>query len=149
MATIDVIIIIGYLIGIAALGLWVGRKGSDSLDDYFLGGRHIPWFILGISGMTNFIDMGGTARQAAWYYLLGSKGFWVCLDGAVALLLSFQMVYAAKWLRRSNCLTNAEWMTFRFGAGRDGQVARVTSAIGALAICVAIMTFMLDRKSVV
>lgn len=142
MHTADIVIILAYLIGIALFGLWIGRKGSDSLDDYFLGGRHIPWFILGISGMTNFVDMGGTARQSAWYYLLGSKGFWVCLDGAVALLLSFQMIYAAKWIRRSECITNAEWMTFRFGKGRDGQAARVTTAVGALVICVAIMTFM-------
>ena len=141
MSSLDITIIIVYLLAVTAVGIAVSRKSSGSLKDYFLGGRSIPWYILGLSGMANFIDMGGTAYQSGWYYLIGAKGFWVCVEGAVALLLSFQMVYAAKWLRRSDCMTNAEWMVFRFGDNDDGKAARITSAVSALLICGGLMAF--------
>lgn len=141
ISTVDFAIIIGYLLFITSVGLWYSRKASKGSDDYFLGGRSIPWYLLGISGMANFVDMGGTARQCAGYLLYGAKGFWLCLDGAVALLLSFQMIYIAKWLRRSQVMTNAEWMIFRYGDIKQGKSARIVSAVSALVLCAALMTF--------
>jgi Na+/proline symporter len=141
MHWIDVSIVIFYLIAIAIVGLCVSGRASKGTGDYFLGGRNIPWYILGISGMATFVDMGGTARQCAGYLLFGAKGFWLCFDGAIALLLSFQMIYAAKWMRRSEVMTNAEWMIFRFGPGAQGQIARLVSACSALVVCVALMSF--------
>ncbi len=41
-STIDLIIVIVYLIGASAVGAWVGRK-QRSTSDYFLGSRQIPW----------------------------------------------------------------------------------------------------------
>src|SRR4026208_865522 len=40
---IDAIIILVYFVGIAGLGIWIGRKGK-SLEEYALGGRSIPWW---------------------------------------------------------------------------------------------------------
>ena len=40
--TWDWIVILAYLIGTITFGLWVSRK-QDDLEDYFLGGRNIPW----------------------------------------------------------------------------------------------------------
>jgi Na+/proline symporter len=141
LANIDFIVIIGYLLFVTFIGLLVSKKATGSIDEYFLGGRSLPWFLLGISGMATFIDMGGTAYQCAWFYLLGCKGFWLTLEGAVALLLSFQMIYIGKWLNRSKVMTNAEWMVFRFGKGSQGEAARILSAITALVICAGMMTF--------
>ena len=42
-AVYDFLIIGVYFIGITALGIWAGRKGS-SLNDFALGGRRIPWW---------------------------------------------------------------------------------------------------------
>jgi SSS family transporter len=44
----DWIIIIGYLAGIIALGVWFG-KDQRNTRDYFLGSRNIPWWGIGIS----------------------------------------------------------------------------------------------------
>ena len=40
---IDLLIIIGYFVGIMAIGLYAGRK-EDNLEDYALGGRKMPWW---------------------------------------------------------------------------------------------------------
>lgn len=44
----DWLIIVGYLAGIIALGLWFGRDQRNTRD-YFLGSRNIPWWGIGIS----------------------------------------------------------------------------------------------------
>ena len=44
----DWIIIIGYLGGIVALGVWFG-KDQRNTRDYFLGSRNIPWWGIGVS----------------------------------------------------------------------------------------------------
>src|SRR5436853_4821118 len=44
----DWIIIVGYLVGIIALGIWFG-KDQRNTRDYFLGSRNIPWWGIGLS----------------------------------------------------------------------------------------------------
>ncbi len=44
----DWIVIVGYLVGITALGIWLGRD-QRSTRDYFLGSRNIPWWGIGAS----------------------------------------------------------------------------------------------------
>ena len=44
----DWIVIVAYLGGIVALGLWFGRD-QRTTRDYFLGGRNIPWWGIGLS----------------------------------------------------------------------------------------------------
>src|SRR4026207_2318933 len=44
----DWLIIVGYLAGIIALGVWFGRDQRNTRD-YFLGSKNIPWWGIGIS----------------------------------------------------------------------------------------------------
>jgi solute:Na+ symporter, SSS family len=45
---IDLAIVVVYLLGVTALGLWF-RRGQHDVKDYFLGGRSAPWWALGFS----------------------------------------------------------------------------------------------------
>ncbi len=141
LSGIDSGIIIIYFILVTAVGVYVSKKASGSINEYFLGGRHIPWFILGISGMATFIDMSGTMLQVSFFYMLGVKGYWVAWRGAICLFLAFFMVFMAKWLNRSNVMTNAEWIAFRFGKGTQGKLARILSAIAMLAMAIPIVSY--------
>ena len=42
LTPVDYVVIVAYLVGIATLGIWAGGS-QDSTDDYFLGGRDMPW----------------------------------------------------------------------------------------------------------
>lgn len=42
---IDFLVLVLYLVGAVALGLWVGR-GQRNLDDYLVGGRDLPWWAI-------------------------------------------------------------------------------------------------------
>jgi SSS family transporter len=46
--SLDWAVIGGYLIGVIALGVWLG-KGQKTTRDYFLGGRDLPWWAVAFS----------------------------------------------------------------------------------------------------
>ena len=47
--SIDIVIIALYLITIVVIGLVLRKKAQRSKDDYLLGGKSIPWYMLGLS----------------------------------------------------------------------------------------------------
>jgi SSS family solute:Na+ symporter len=138
---IDIGIIIIYLLLTIGIGLYMARRAKGSLNDYFLGGRTIPWYILGITGMATYIDVSGTMVQTSFFYMFGVKGYWVAFRGAMALFLAFLMVFMGKWLNRSGVMTNAEWMEFRFGSDKQGQTARLLSALSILILIIAFTAY--------
>ena len=141
MSTVDLIIVIIYLLAIVIVGLLVQKKASKDINSYFLGNRKLPWWVLGASGMASNTDIAGTMINTAFIYALGTKGFFIEIRGGVTLIMAFLMVFMGKWNRRSNVMTQAEWMHFRFGTGKEGDFARIISAIAAIVMTVAMVTY--------
>jgi solute:Na+ symporter, SSS family len=141
LSHLDITIAVGYFVLITIIGLIASKKASKSLSAYFLGDRKIPWYLLGISGMATFIDISGTSFLVAYFFLMGLKGYWVCFQGAIALILAFLMIFNGKWMNRSGAMTNAEWMIFRFGNDTQGQMARILSALSAVVIAVVFIAY--------
>ncbi|MFT5521798.1 MAG: SSS family solute:Na+ symporter, partial [Enterobacterales bacterium] len=55
LETIDYAIILMYLIVIFLIGIYFTKKASNSVEDFFIGGRTMPWWLLGVSmAATNF-----------------------------------------------------------------------------------------------
>lgn len=48
LTVVDYVVIAVYLVGIATLGIWAGGS-QESTDDYFLGGRNLPWWAVCLS----------------------------------------------------------------------------------------------------
>lgn len=138
---LDKAIVLGYLVIVLALGVILSKVASKGVEDYFLGGRSIPWWVLGASGTASNFDMTGTMVIVSLIYLLGFKGFWVEMRGGVALPLAFLMAFMGKWTRRSHVMTGAEWMVFRYGKGRAGNAARILSSISYLVLSVGMVAY--------
>ena len=141
MSTVDLIIVIIYLLAIVIVGLLMQKKASKGINSYFLGNRKLPWWVLGASGMASNTDIAGTMINTAFIYALGTKGFFIEIRGGVTLIMAFLMVFMGKWNRRSQVMTQAEWMHFRFGTGKEGDFARIISAIAAIVMTVAMVTY--------
>ena len=141
ISAIDYAVIGLYFLIVLAIGFWASKKASTSLESYFLGGRSISCLLLGLAGMTTYIDISGTMLQSSFYYLFGVKGFILAFRGAIPLILSFLMIFVAKWLTRTRVMTNAELMEFRFGSGIQGHAARLMCAVSILIIAVALCAF--------
>ena len=138
---LDIGVIAVYLLSMIAVGLYLQRKASAGADAFFLGGNRIPWWALGASGMASNLDVSGTMIIVTLLYALGMQGFFIELRGGIVLVMAFFMVFMGKWNRRSNAMTTAEWMEFRFGTGPAGQAARAIAAVANIVFAVWVVTY--------
>ena len=141
MATIDYAIVIVYLLAMIGIGVYFQRKASGSIDSYFLGKRGMPWWALGASGMSSNLDVSGTMINTAFIFALGAAGFFIEIRGGVTLIMAFLMIFQGKWNRRALVMTLAEWMHFRFGKTRQGDVARLIAAFSIIIMTIAMITY--------
>lgn len=132
MHWLDASLIILYFVAIAAGGLLLRRRAAAGIDSYFLGDKRMSWWLLGASGMASNVDMAGTMLIASLLLVFGVQGFYIELRGGVVLIMAFYLALMGKWTRRSECMTIAEWMEFRFGPGWQGRLPRLMSAVGNL-----------------
>jgi Na+/proline symporter len=135
------IIVAIYVLIILGIGVYFSRKGSTNVDEYFLGGKSLPWWVLGISFMTSNLDLTGTMVIASFFAMVGLKGFLVELRGGTCLPVALFMVFMAKWHRRAEVMTMAQWMEFRFGSDRGARAARLVSAIGVVIMVLGMATY--------
>ena len=126
LATIDWIIIFGFF-GISLLiGLYAARTAGKSAADFFLSGRNMPWWLLGVSMVattfssdtpnlvTDIVRQNGVAGNWAWWAFL--------LTGMLTVF-----VYAKLW-RRSRVLTDLEFYELRY----SGKLAAFLRGFRAL-----------------
>ena len=44
---IDIAIIVGYIATVIAMGWFLSKRASKDLNAYFLGGKSLPWWVIG------------------------------------------------------------------------------------------------------
>ena len=137
----DYAVILAYFAILIGIGAAFRKKAAASVEDYFLAGRKMPWWALGLSQMTFWFDMTGTMIIASFLFLLGPRGLFVEFRGGAGLVLIFLMLWAGKWHRRSGVITGAEWMIFRFGQDRWAHFARLMSVVSNVAINLALLAY--------
>jgi Na+/proline symporter len=128
---LDITILLGYFAATILIGLWVSRRGNKDLDSYFLGGKSLPWYLLGVSDASGMFDISGTMLMVYWLFVYGAKSLWLPFAWPVFNQV-FLMMYLSGWLRRSNVLTGAEWIQFRFGRGGGANLAHLSVVLFAL-----------------
>ena len=128
---IDVTVLVLYFVAMIGIGLAVARRASRGLDSYFLAGNELPWYVLGVSNASAMFDITGTMWLVYNIFVYGGKGIWLPWLWPTFNQV-FLAVYLAAWIRRSNVLTGAAWITTRFGEGRGGELSRVIVVVFAL-----------------
>ena len=112
-----VILLNGSIVG---YGLYLGRGGQSS-SQWFLAGRALPWWLMGLSMYATAINAADLVAGSGATYLMGFSYFvisWIGVVGGWALAGFFIFVP----MYRRGMYTNAEYLEARFGAG-----ARITS----------------------
>ncbi len=137
---IDIFIILGYLAAVIVVGWLISKRASKSLDAYFLGGRSLPWYVIGTSHGASGFDITGTMFFVTMLFTYGLKAafipwIWPLFDRV------FRQVYLGPWIRRSKALTGAEWMRTRFGSGLGGNLSHISVVVYALIITVAFLAY--------
>lgn len=129
-------IIIGIYISITTvIGFWFTKKAGKSMEDYFLAGRSLPWWIAGTSIAATWFATDAPLAAASLVRQHGIYGNWLWWYEAGGLMLL--VFFFAKYWRRANILTDAEFMELRY-SGKEASALRVVSAIynGLLKNCI-------------
>jgi SSS family solute:Na+ symporter len=137
---IDVAILVAYFVATIWAGLWVSRRGSKDMDSYFLGGKSLPWYLLGISDASGMFDIAGTMMLVYWLFVYGLKSIWLPWLWPVFNQV-FLMMFLSGWLRRSNVLTGAQWIEFRFGRGTGASLAHLSVVLFALINTIGLLAY--------
>jgi len=106
---VDLVIIVVYLVTVAMIGFIVKKKATKKLDSYYLADRNIPWWMLGLSGCSSYIDIGGTMSMIGVIFYLGLKSLWATHIFWGWFMICFYMAFQAKWIRRSERSSWPSW----------------------------------------
>jgi Na+/proline symporter len=137
---VDIVIIVAYLLSTVFIGYWVSKRASQSMQNYFLGGNAMPWYVLGISNASGMFDISGTMLLVYWMFIYGIKSVWIPWLWPTFNQI-FLMVYLSSWLRRSKVMTGAEWIKTRFGTGRGAQLAHMIVVLYAFVSIIGFFTY--------
>jgi Na+/proline symporter len=119
---IDIACIVFYLVMMVMIGWYYRKKARQNKESYLLGGKRLPWYLLGLSDASDMFDISGTMWMVALAFVYGFKSIWIPWLWPVFNQV-FNMMYLSKWLRRSNANTGAEWLATRFGLKGKGVTA--------------------------
>ncbi|WP_350286688.1 sodium:solute symporter family protein [uncultured Croceitalea sp.] len=126
LQTLDYILIFGFFAIVLFIGIYVSKKSGKSSSEYFLSGRTMPWWLLGLSMVattfstdtpnlvTDLVRTNGVSGNWGWWCFL--------LTGMLTVF-----VYAKLW-RKSNVKTDLEFYELRYG-GRAASFLRKFRAI--------------------
>ncbi len=113
LITLDWLIIGLFFILVLAISFIASKSAGKNKEEYFLAGKSMPWWLLGISMVattfsadtpnlvTGFVREGGVAKNWLWWSFL--------ITGMVTVF-----IYSRLW-RRSNVLTDLEFYELRYG----------------------------------
>ncbi len=113
LSRIDWIILLIFFIIVISIGWIASKTAGKNTSEFFLGGRGMPWWLLGISMVactfsadtpnlvTGMVRENGVAKNWAWWAFL--------ITGMVTVF-----IYAKLW-RRSNVMTDLEFYEKRYG----------------------------------
>jgi solute:Na+ symporter, SSS family len=138
---LDISIIVMYLISMLMLGWFMRKKARLNNQNYLMGGKKLPWYMLGLSDASDMFDISGTMWMVSLCFVYGLKSIWIPWLWPVFNQV-FNMMYLSKWLRRSNANTGAEWLQTRFGKTDKGVKGSHTVVVAfALIGCLGFLAF--------
>lgn len=120
-AFLDYLIMALYLAVLIGVAIIAKRRGQESLEDFFTGGKDLPWWLIGISmvattfaadtplAVTGIVASEGIAGNWIWWNFMFSGLFTVFL-------------YAKLW-KRANVITDVEFIELRYG-GKPASILR-------------------------
>lgn len=138
IATIDIIIIAVYLIGITLFGIWIGYKKSTSSEQYFLANKSLGWFTVGAAVFTSNIStihLVGLAAGGAKDGMVIGNFEWMACFTLILLALLFAPFYV-----NSKVATLPEFMERRYSPNARTFLA-IIGLFGALFVHIGISLF--------
>lgn len=131
LSTLDYSFIIVFFAIVLGIGIFVSKKSGKNSTEFFLSGRTMPWWLLGLSMVATTFSTDTPNLVTDIVRTTGVSGNWVWWCFLLTGMLTV-FVYAKLW-RKSNVNTDLEFYEMRYG-GKPASFLRKFRAIylGAL-----------------
>ncbi len=126
LSTLDYALIISFFSIILFIGIYVSKKSGKNSTEFFLSGRTMPWWLLGLSMVATTFSTDTPNLVTDIVRTNGVSGNWVWWAFLITGLLTV-FVYAKLW-RKSNVKTDLEFYELRYG-GKPAKFLRKFRAI--------------------
>ena len=127
MRSLDWAVVALYFLFMLVVGLYFMRRASRSVDDYFVSGRDLPWWVIALSAVATYTDAGLAPAVTMLTYqggLLGNAVWWI----PYVVWMPLGAVLWSKYWRRLGTVTSAELLNIRY-SGRFAHVYRGIYAV--------------------
>ena len=108
----DILTFFGFIALVVGVSLYASRR-EDTSDDYFLAGRSLPWWLIGISLIASNISTEHFIGMAGEGYDLGLAI--ACFEWIAAIALVFVALVLLPRFLRSGIYTLPEYLEYRYG----------------------------------
>ena len=126
LSTLDYTLIILFFSITLFIGIYVSRKSGKNSTEFFLSGRTMPWWLLGVSMVATTFSTDTPNLVTDIVRTNGVSGNWVWWAFLITGLLTV-FVYAKLW-RKSNVNTDLEFYEIRYG-GKPAKFLRKFRAL--------------------
>jgi SSS family transporter len=144
----DWIVVIVYASGLVVFS-WHLKKRQSNIEDYYLGGRQIPWWAIGISTMATQLGAISFISAPAFVALKPNGGLtWLGYEFAVPVALVFVMIYIIPVIHDARVVSVYEYLERRFDSATRSLVSAIFQVSRALATGVSIYALALVLSAV-
>jgi len=126
LATLDWILIVSFFVIFLIIGVLVAKRAGKNTQEFFLSGRNMPWWLLGISMVATTFSADTPNLVTDIVRQNGVSGNWVWWTFLITGMLTV-FVYAKLW-RRSKVLTDLQFYELRY-SGKEAAFLRGFRAI--------------------
>ena len=126
LSLLDSSIIIGFFILSLLIGLWASKSAGKSSAEFFLSGRNMPWWLLGVSMVATTFAADTPGLVTELVRKNGVSGNWVWW--AMLLTGMLTVFFYAKLWRKSGISTDLEFYELRY-SGKMASFLRGFRAI--------------------
>jgi solute:Na+ symporter, SSS family len=123
---VDWAIVVAYFVLSAGIGLYFTKRGGESLSEYFLSGRQVPWWLAGTSMVATTFAADTPLVVTGLVVAHGVAGNWLWWNMLMSGMLT--VFFFARLWRRANVMTDVEFAEIRY-AGKPAAVLRGFRAV--------------------
>jgi SSS family solute:Na+ symporter len=120
-SAVDWAIVVAYFVVSIGIGLWFTKRGGENLQEYFLSGRKVPWWLAGVSLVATTFAADTPLAVTGLVATKGVAGNWLWWNMVMSGILT--VFFFARLWRRAGVMTDVELAELRYG-GRPAAVLR-------------------------
>jgi Na+/proline symporter len=125
-SAIDWAIVVAYFALTTVIGFWFTKRGGESMNEYFISGRNVPWWLAGVSMVATTFAADTPLAVTGMVAARGVAGNWLWWNAVMSGILT--VFFFARLWRRAGVMTDVELAGVRYG-GRAAAALRGFRAV--------------------